>query len=232
MYSTAASRGRSFASSAAASIVLRQQKVGTTADASGGLVVNFDATATIGNIIVACISFVDGAAFGLTPPTLNAEGPLNDTGAVGVVTATLTTLIYWMPPLAAPGNDSITFTLDLPVRASMHISEWSVSVPWQSDDISNADTQNSSALGVVPATLDPPTAPNLVIGIGAYVSADNDYSSGPSNGFTRLTPTGGAAIFQECAYLIRETDHAAVTSVVTLDEADVWCSCAAAFVIA
>ncbi len=45
-----------------------------------------------------------------------------------------------------------------------------------------------------------------MVAIGAWTA--NDYSSGPTNSFTRLTQTGGGAVFQESAYLIQ----AAVTA--------------------
>lgn len=204
-------------------IALVQQKVGTTADGSDQLLVIFDNITGAGNTVVACLSFLDTAT--IAQPVRD----VNDNALTEAITSTITgvkTYIYYLHNFD-PGGEAVRFTLDLPVRASMWIGEFSGCADAAPQDTSTG-TATSTALGVVPATQDPTTNSNLVIGIGGYVSATDTYSAGPSNGFTRGTATGGASVFQEVAYLIRTNSHAAVTSDVTITSA-AWAGCSASF---
>lgn len=210
-------------------IAFVQQKVGTTAAGNGGLTVTADAPFTAGNTVIVAISFVNPADFavGFNPAFADGEaGNLN--GSSGSLGTGVQTVFYYRTGMSGNGESAVTFTLDSAVRASMSISEWS-GIPDAAPEDESANSGSSAALGVVPATLDPTSANNLVVGIGAYVSATDTYSSGPSNGFTRLTQTGGASIRQECAYKIRTADGAAITSVTTLSGSVAWASCAIAF---
>lgn len=207
-----------------------QQKAGTTADGgTSPFTVTFDAPVTSGNTVIARLSFLDTAGFdaGGDPNMVGGDAPALDQAVTSTVTGA-DVFIWYKHNISGTGEDGVVFKLDIPARASMHIAEYSGLVDAVPQDTSDSSNAASSALGVVPATLDPTTANNLVVGVGAYVSATNTYSSGPSNSFTRLTPTGGASVFQEEADLIRANDGSAVTSVTTLSGAVAWAGCAMA----
>ncbi len=84
---------------------------------------------------------------------------------------------------------------------SANFSEWS--------GLSNAaPSATNSDFGLANPTVTtgsvvPTTANNLVIGAGAWTA--NDYSTGPTNSFTRMTQTGGGTAWQEAAYLIQSS---------------------------
>lgn len=206
----------------AGGITLVQQKVGTTADGSATpLNIFFDAPAASDSMTIACISFLDTASFTTVPRNDNTDD------LTEAITSTITGVKTYIYYLYGYPTEGVSYTLDLPVRASMWIGEFSGCANVAPQDTSTG-TATSTALGVVPATQDPTTNSNLVIGIGGYVSATDTYSAGPSNSFTRGTATGGASVFQEVAYLIRTDSHAAVTSDVTITSA-AWAGCSASF---
>jgi len=75
-------------------------------------------------------------------------------------------------------------------------------------DATNSNTAVANST-VTTNSVTPATASNLVVAVGAWTA--NDYSSGPTNGFTRLTQTGGGSVFQESAYLIQSAATAKST---------------------
>ena len=205
----------------AGGIALVQQKVGTTADGSGTLYVNPDSTCTVGNTVIACLSFLDTASFG--EPVSCGGGSLTE-----AVTATITGVKVYIYYLYLTGAETEFFYgTDLPVRASMHISEWS-GLANAAPENTQTNTDTNTAMSIA-KNVDATSGNNLVIGIGGYVNATDAYSSGPNNSFTRLTATGGASVFQECGYLIRTADHAVISSDVTLSSSLAWANAGAAF---
>jgi len=203
---------------------LVQQKPGTTAAGSSGLTVTFDDLVTVGNTVIACISFPDTAGYAIEPIL---DGNFL-THAIDISETGVRSWIYYTHNVPTVENN-VAYELDLTVRANMHISEWSGLSNAAPEDTSDATNASSSTLAVVPATLDPTSLKNLVIGIGGYVNATDAYSSGPTDGFTRMDQTGGASVFQEVVYLIRTTDHAEVTSNISLSSALTQATCAASF---
>lgn len=204
-------------------IAFVQQAVGTTADGR-------DTNATLSSAaganvtIIACISYLDTATV-TVPPAFNAVTMTQVVGALSTTTG-VTTDIYYLHGVT--GGTELHYELDLIVRASVNVSEWTGIANAVEQDVSTG-RGTSTSMSIVPATQDPTSVSNLVVGIGAYSNATSAYSSGPSNSFTRLTTTGGASVFQEAGYLIRTTDHSAVTSVVTLGSSLTWAGCSASF---
>ena len=207
-------------------ITLVQQAVNTVADGTGGVAADLG-TFTAGNTVIACISFLDTQ----TVDSIILENNGAMTEAITSTVAGVTSTIYYITNAAASDGTVTLTTVGVGGRTSMHISEWANLANAAPEDTSTGtDVGGSTAeVYIVPATQDPTSANNLVIGIGGYVNATDDYSSGPTNSFTRLTATGGASVFQECGYLIRTADHSAVTSSVATLTAPAWAAASASF---
>lgn len=213
------------------SIVLVQQKVGTV-DNGNLIAITFDNDVTGGNLLIVCLSHA-GGALGMweTEPgfTLGIADPplLVDSSPAGLGPS-LTSYIY--ASLATDsGAAAFNARLDGSVRINVNISEWAIldSATAEDSDVAE-DAGNTITTGLV----DPTTSPNLVIAIGAFAEGD---SSGPTNGFTRMTPTGGAegggggAVYQECAYRVRDADHTAIDTGFEISSSAEWATVIAAF---
>lgn len=204
----------------AGGIALVQQGVNTAPAGSPSLILG--TTPIAGNSLIACISMM--SADSISAVTLNGDV------ASLIVSSTVlgvTVEIWCKHNGTGGGTGECIGNMNEGTVGSMWVGEFSGVANAAAQDTSTG-TATSTALGVVPATQDPTSNSNLVIGIGGYVSATDTYSAGPSNSFTRGTATGGASVFQEVAYLIRTDSHAAVTSDVTITSA-AWAGCSASF---
>jgi len=160
-------------------------------------------TGTAGDSIIAFISYnaaLEGG--GLSIAFVGGGGGFLTCGTAVAGTA-ITNNICHKHNIPA-GVTSVTFDSGNEVRLNVSvitISGLNNAMP----DATNSNTGLASST-VTTNSVTPATASNLVVAIGAWTA--NDYSSGPTNSFTRLTQTGGGAVFQESAYLIQ----AAVTA--------------------
>jgi hypothetical protein len=186
--------------------VLVQQGVGTTANGqSSGVAITLGADPTAGNALICLISFPSTSSDTGGPANPNAD---NFQSVASSTVAGVTTEIYVATNVAG-GTDSngIQVSTDLPARLSMSVSEW-INLK---DAPAEATNTNSGVVSstVTTGSVTPVSASNLVIAIGGWTA--NDYSSGPTNSFTRMTQAGGGAVFQEGAYLIQSSATAKST---------------------
>lgn len=172
---------------------LIQQKAET--DIRGTLTVSLDAPVTPGNLVVVCVSYV---------PTANSVTDVNDgdvfihqvqsrgTGIGADIWTTIDT--------AGATDIDITQTSGV-LRLSANVSEWSAVASGTAEN--GNDATGVASTTVTTGSVTPLSAKNLVIAVGGWTA--DDYSSGPTNSFTRMTPAGGGAIWQEAAYKIQSS---------------------------
>ncbi len=133
------------------------------------------------------------------------------------------TEIWYIHNIAA-NQTGVTIDTDNEITMVLNASEWSGlnnAVP----EATNTNTATASTT-VTTNSVTPSSAANLIIGMGGWTA--NDYSSGPTNSFNRMTQTGVGAIFQESGYLIQSSATANSTGW-TLTAGINWAASIAAF---
>lgn len=202
-----------------------QQKTATAADGSAGVTATFDTPLTADNSVIACISYVNTGGPSLSPVslvgglggTLNLEVLSSGAGVdVAILALTGTGAV-------GGGETALTFSLDLARRASVVVFEVSGLASGSAESILDNTGLASDTVTIGPVT--PVSTKNLVVAMGGWTA--NNYQSGPTDGFTRLTPTGGGAAFQEAAYLAQSGATAKSTGW-TITAAN-WAACIAVF---
>lgn len=193
-----------------------QQKTGTAAD---GLDWNIqmDAPFTVGNSIIACVSGITSVGVVRVLGGEDLASGITKT-EVGIFDS-----IWYLMSVGSSGLDTINIQGDAS-RVSGSIMEVSGLI-----DVPEAFTSASDTLSDTVATgnVDPTTANNLIVATGAWTA--DDYSSGPTNAFTRLTPTGGGLAWQEAAYKIRPADDSALGTGWGLTAGVNWAACIGVF---
>lgn len=111
--------------------------------------------------------------------------------------AGVTTEIWWANG-ATGGSRNFTAVVVGVGTVSVNFSEWS-NLKTGAATATNGNTAVASST-VTTNSVASSAESSLVIAIGGWTA--NNYSSGPINGFTRMTQTGGTGAFQEGAYLI------------------------------
>lgn len=194
---------------APAPISLIQQKVGSAADGSSPVTVTFDAPVTDGNSVLVQIAFDPSKASFFPPPTMVGGGaqPLSQ-GIANEAGNNIWIYNYWIGGGSIDGGETgVTFTLDTAVPVAVNASEWhglADAGPEATDvQAGSSDTPNTGLLG-------PSSTNNLCI--ASYATVADNYQSGPTDGWTRLTPANVTGIFLETAYLIQTTADATSTS--------------------
>ena len=154
---------------------------------------------------------------------MSLMGQIQDAGGNLVVE------LWWRYLDGTESDNNCVMTTTSAVRANLTVIEYSglPNAVAESTETSNQDT--TSIMEMVTAALAPTSMNNLIIAVGGYFDASNRYSSGPTNGFTRLTPVGGADIRQEVIYLIRSASNASISSDIELTASYSWGSVSAAF---
>lgn len=194
-------------------IALVQQAVAT--DAAGSPIVAFSVTP--GNSVLMVITYLSADSIDTNP---NCGVPL--TQAISKSVSGVVVEIWYLHNSA--GSAFAFFAGANATRCSFQVSEWT--------GLANAapDATNSASalVNASPATgsVTPASAAALVLGAGGW-TADN-YSSGPTNSFTRLTRTGGGAAWQEAGYQI-ESAVAAYSTGWALTAGINWAAVIAAF---
>lgn len=181
-----------------ASISKVQEAAATTADGStgaGGLTLNFPSPVTPGNfvsVVASCLSTTT-----LRSALLDGSTPMD----LAFLENGTSIQLGFYGRLAGDANTNVKFTTNDPSRLNVHFAEWTLI----SDSLPEDGNSNEGILSSVVTTnsATPLSSNNLMIAAGAWVA--NDYSSGPINGFTRLTPIGGGTVWQEVAYLIQSS---------------------------
>ncbi len=208
-----------------AGITLVQQKIRTV---TGNLVnTAFDTALTAGNSVFMLISYLSTDAVSSPVPQITGgAGTINltkDTTSAATVSGINTEI--WYTHNISGGQTAFRYDTDNETRLNCNASEWS--------GLNNAGPENSPAgnsglldISPVSSAVTPSSANSLVLAIGGWTA--DDYSSGPTNSFTRMTATGGGAAFQECAYLIR-SNAASTTTGWTLTAGINWAVATTAF---
>jgi hypothetical protein len=176
---------------AASGIALVQQAVGTSA--TGVLNVDLGTNPVIGNSLILCLSYLSTDGLDGNP---SFGGSDTATLAASSTVAGVTVDIWYAHDILDDPHAE-AFTVG-GTRLSGSVSEWSGlanSVPVRTTN----NAVGSATVSTNPVT--PATANNLVIAIGGWTA--NNYSSGPTNSFVRMTATGGGAAWQETAYKIQ-----------------------------
>lgn len=175
----------------ASGIALVQQAAGTSA--TGMLTITSGSVPTDSNALILCLSY-------LSTDSLDGDPSIGGNAATLAASSTVagvTTDIWYA--LGIIGGDPTTQAATVGgTRLSGSLSEWS--------GLANEIPVRTTNGAVASTTVDtiavtPGAASNLVIAIGGWTA--NNYSSGPTNSFIRMTQTGGGAAWQEEAYKIQ-----------------------------
>ncbi len=178
------------AGSTAPSIVLVQQKTATASSTS--LSGSFNTPLTAGNSIIAVLSNNQGDPYNSV--AVGAES----LSLVKTIAASGAKAIYAKHNVTG-GETGFSLNIDDPGRINAIFMEFSGLKNQAAESTNNNSGVASSTVTIGSVT--PTSANNLIIGGGFWTV--NDYSSGPTNGFTRATNVGGTGQFQEVAYLIQ-----------------------------
>ena len=202
---------------------LVQQKTGTTA--SGDLTITMDSALTAGNAVIACISYVtpDSITGAETTGSVdNLSADIQETSGTGIG------VDIWSNTNVTGGTLTVVIHANTgATRITANVSEWS--------NIGSGIENSKSASGLASTTVvtddgshhtTPSSARNVVIACGAWTA--NNYSSGPTDSFTRMTAAGTGAVRQETAYKIQTTATAANPSW-TLTSGINWAGASAAY---
>lgn len=177
------------------SIALIQELYDTNNSGDLFLSLSLGNSITTGNSLILVITMASTNSINTIDLGLGVESP---TLAVSKSVAGVKILIYYKHNSLGNYND-FEITTTSTGRVSANISEWSGLKNAAPEDIDSDSALLSTA--VTTPLVSPSSFSNLVIVGGGWTA--NNYSSGPTNSFTRLTQTGGVAVFQEAAYLIQ-----------------------------
>lgn len=180
------------------SAVLVQQK-GKTQSATASLSDTFASPLTAGNSVIAIHSNDQGGAGTVK---VGAESlSLGREQAVGVQI-----WLYYIHNITG-GETGWSIGIDDPGRMTATFLEFSGLLNQAPESVnSNSGTLSST---VTTGSVTPSSAANLIIAGGAWTA--NDYSTGPTNGFTRDTAVGGGVRYIESAHLIQSSATAQST---------------------
>lgn len=202
-----------------APIAFVQANQSTTADGSAGLTVS-PGSRTNGNTVFAAITY-DRAAVLTGAVTFGGQDMV--VAAQNQDDGSNLFIELWHRYLDGTESDNnCTYTTDSAVRANLCAMEFSGIPNVAPEDYEDARRGPSDTLAMVTSALAPTSANNIIIAVGGYADASNQYSSGPTNGFTQLTAVGGATIRQETIYLIRSASNASISSDIVLTGSYSW----------
>lgn len=198
---------------------LVQQKTGTIVGDT--LTITMDAPLTAGNALFVCVSHMQASDITSVTSipsgqTYNQDNTVNRTIANDI----------WIPAGAVDGDTDITVVQSSALlRMSVWVGEFSgITVPAPHESANNNSSLASSAVST--GSVSPISLDNLILASFGMVA--NDYSSGPTGGFTRATPAGGGSVYLEVAYKLQTSADAASTTW-TLTAGINWASCISAF---
>lgn len=199
---------------------LVQQKTGTIVGDT--LTITMDAPLTAGNALFVCVSYV---------PTSSISSVTTDSGSLGQDNtssrAAIANDIWYFGSLSSGGETGVTVVQTSGLtRMSIWVGEFSGinAAPHEAAGSGNASADSLVITG--PGPIQPTSSTNLMLASFGMVA--NDYSSGPTDGFTRATPVGGGAVYQEVAYKIQSSADLASTTW-TLTAGINWASTISAF---
>lgn len=194
---TATSTATATATATVSGPILVQQKTGTFT--GGALTVTFNTPLTAGSYVVALISLlgasdISDSSCSISTLQLDASATIAGTG--------LSSQIRISNGIVDGGETAVVFTLGHGGTGVlvMNVQEWSGFASAAANSNTNSDALSST---VTTNDVTPTFDSNVMFAVGAWTA--NSYSTGPTNGFTRLTPINGAGIYQEGAYLIQSS---------------------------
>lgn len=208
--------------SVSAGAVFVQQSTTSIAAGTGGTV-PFGTPITAGSSVILFTTTLDSVTINSCQMTGGGAASLT-LGKSVTVTGVLSQI--WYVHNLAGGETAVGCTRSGSSRTIYNGTEWT--------GLKNAGPENTNSntglLDASPATgnATPASASNLLTAIGGW--GNNDYSTGPTNSFTRLTPgvSGAGIISQESAYKVQLS--ATVDSTAwTLTAGINWCAAIAAF---
>lgn len=179
-------------------VTFSQEKAATVSAGNGGCAVTFDDALTPGESVIVIISYPSTATVTVSPTMVGGgaavltQGPVSSAGGLKIEQ-------WYMEQTDFGGETGVTYTLNSAVRANIHASVWDYLL-YAAPEATGTGSAAASA-AITTASITPVSLSNLVIEAAAF--AANDYASGPTNDFIRLTPIGGGAVWQEVAYKIQ-----------------------------
>lgn len=203
-YGTVAATPTATATATVAGPELIQQKT-ATGTGSATITVTMDSPFTVGNVMVVCVSyarFVSNYVTQVTTTTLQTSFDPTPSNPWALVNGTGVNAEIWAQTFSKGGSEgdpdsSIIVTQVETGRISVSVSEWTTFGDTVTKDDSNTNTGLASATVTTGSSV-PSVAHNITFAIGTWTA--DDYSTGPTNGFTRLTQTGSGLVWQEAAY--------------------------------
>lgn len=183
--------------------VLVQQATGFVDPGDTFTPITFSAQTIAGTAIIVCLSH---------PATTTVNAVLDSDAVnftqVALRTGSGVTTEIWALPNGLGGTAGVF------IDSSGTVGEiWANLTEWSGLNNAGAEATNTNS-GLASSTVTtnsvtPASTRNLVIAVGGWTA--NDYVSGPTNSFTRMTPIGGTGTFQESAYLIQSSATARST---------------------
>lgn len=201
---------------------LVQQKTGTVIDST--LTITMDAPLTAGNALFVCVSYAAASSISsmVTGPVNLGTGTQDNTSSRTAIANDI-----WYFDTAGDGTETqvVVVQASALTRMSVWVGEFSGITPGLAHEgASNNSVVASSSVSTFAASMG--SAVNL--SIASFGMVANDYSSGPTDGFTRATPIGGGTVYQEVGYKIQSTN--VITSTTwTLTAGINWASTISAF---
>ena len=121
---------------------------------------------------------------------------------------------------------TITFSGSIGLNPTANVSEWSGLLN-QGPTSTNTNSNTSGSSTMTTNSVTPTNPASLVIAVMGG-SGSPTYSSGPTNGFTRMTAPSGSAVVLEGAYQI-ETSSASYSTGMSWTSSPPWAAAIAAF---
>lgn len=195
---TATSTATATATATVASGPQLVQQAVATGTSHNGITATFGAPTTADNFLVACVddSGVD--------PVISVDGVSEVLGIESVSTGTaIETAI--LSTITAGGETTyhVRKTDDIS-RSTLWIAEFTLVIAGGEADTGATGVASST---VTTGSVTPISAHNLIVACGGWTA--NDYSTGPTNSFTRGTPAGGGSVWLESAYKTQTSATAA-----------------------
>lgn len=201
---------------------LVQQKTGTIVGAT--LTITMDAPLTAGNALFVCVSYAAASSISsiITGPGSLGTGSQDNTSSKTAIANDI-----WYFDTVGDGTETqiVVNQSSALMRMSVWVGEFSGIAPGNASEAKSADGQTASSS--VSASVASPASPNNLI-LASFGMVANDYSSGPTNGFTRATSIGSGSVFQEVGYKLQISADPASTTW-TLTAGINWASAISAF---
>jgi hypothetical protein len=197
-----------------AAVTFVQQAAAT--NGAGDVTATFGVSVQQGNSVILCVSYP--SADTLLTVNLVSSGEaftLLRSKTQGAIKVNL----YYQLRVQSSGNTAVRVTTN-GTRININASEWSGLAPQGVGGQPPYYAEDGETGGNLGTSAPSPSANTTGLRYGwllvtVLTFEENAYSSGPTNGFTRMTPTGGGAVWQESGYLV-STDPGIYTTHWTL----------------